>query len=112
MKDLVQQPNAKDDKITKIIDRVLTQIFGKEASSLIYKHLERNYSVRRNEVGEKLELFAEGLETFLKSGAYVIERKILDDIWSSYDEVRRLQVEKPRREGSFVNELKVLLREA
>jgi ribosomal protein L5 len=112
MKDLVQQPNAKDDKITKIIDRVLTQIFGKEASSLIYKHLERNYSVRRNEVGEKLELFAEGLETFLKSGAYVIERKILDDIWSSYDEVRRLQVEKPRREGSFVSELKVLLREA
>jgi len=112
MKDLVQQPNAKDDKITKIIDRVLTQIFGKEASSLIYKHLERNYSVRRNEVGEKLELFAEGLETFLKSGAYVIERKILDDIWSSYDEVRRLQVEKPRREGNFVNELKVLLREA
>ena len=112
MKDLVQQPNAKDDKITKIIDRVLTQIFGKEASSLIYKHLERNYSVRRNEVGEKLELFAEGLETFLKSGAYVIERKILDDIWSSYDEVRRVQVEKPRREGSFVSELKVLLREA
>ncbi len=112
MKDLVQQPNAKDDKITKIINRVLTQIFGKEASSLIYKHLERNYSVRRNEVGEKLELFAEGLETFLKSGAYVIERKILDDIWSSYDEVRRLQVEKPRREGNFVNELKVLLREA
>ena len=112
MKDLVQQPNAKDDKITKIIDRVLTQIFGKEASSLIYKHLERNYSVRRNEVGEKLELFAEGLETFLKSGAYIIERKILDDIRSSYDEVRRLQVEKPRREGNFVNELKVLLREA
>jgi len=111
MKDLVQQSNAKDDKITKIVDRVLTQIFGKEASSLIYKHLERNYSVRRNEVGEKLELFAGGLETFLKSGAYVIERKILDDIWSSYDGVRRLQVEKPRREGSFVNELKVLLRE-
>jgi hypothetical protein len=112
MKDLVRQPNVKDDKITKIIDRVLTQIFGKEASSLIYKHLERNYSVRRNEVGEKLELFAEGLETFLKSGAYIIERKILDDIWSSYGEVRRLQVEKPGREGSFVNELKVLLREA
>jgi len=112
MKDLVRQPNVKDDKITKIIDRVLTQIFGKEASSLIYKHLERNYSVRRNEVGEKLELFAEGLETFLKSGAYIIERKILDDIWSSYGEVRRLQVEKPRREGNFVNELKVLLREA
>jgi len=52
------------------------------------------------------------LEGFLKSGAYVIERKILDDIWSSYGEVHRLQVEKLRREGSFANEVKVLLREA
>jgi ribosomal protein L5 len=112
MKTSVEQQNTKDDKVAKIIDRVLNQIFGKEATSLIYKHLERNYSIKRNEVGEKLELFAEGLENFLKSGAYVIERKILDDIWSSYGEVRRLQVEKPRREGSFVTELKVLLREA
>jgi hypothetical protein len=112
MKTPVEQQNIKDDKVAKIIDRVLNQIFGKEASSLIYKHLERNYSIKRNEVGEKLELFAEGLENFLKSGAYVIERKILDDIWSSYGEVRKLQVEKPRREGSFVTELKVLLREA
>jgi ribosomal protein L5 len=112
MKTSVEQQNTKDDKVAKIIDRVLNQIFGKEATSLINKHLERNYSIKRNEVGEKLELFAEGLENFLKSGAYVIERKILDDIWSSYGEVRRLQVEKPRREGSFVTELKVLLREA
>ncbi len=112
MKDLTPQPNGKDDKITKIIDRVLTQIFGKEASCLIYKHLEHNYSVKRNEVGEKLELFAEGLEGFLKSGAYVIEKKIVDDIWSSYGQVHRLQVEKLRREGSFANEVKVLLREA
>jgi hypothetical protein len=48
----------------------------------------------------------------LKSGAYVIERKILDDIWSCYGEVHRLQVEKLRREGSFANEVKLLLREA
>ena len=112
MKTPAEQRNTKDDKVARVIDRVLNQIFGKDASSLIYKHLERNYSIKRNEVGEKLELFAEGLENFLKSGAYVIERKILDDIWSSYGEVRRLQVEKPRREGTFVTELKVLLREA
>jgi hypothetical protein len=112
MKNPVQQPNHKEDKISKIIDRVLTQIFGKEASTMIYKHLERNYSVKKNEAGEKLELFAQGLENFLKSGAYVIERKILEDIWSSYDEVHRLQVERPKREGSFASEAKVLLRDA
>ena len=112
MKSPVQQPNLKEDKISKIIDRVLIQIFGKEASTMIYKHLEHNYSVKKNEVGEKLELFAQGLENFLKSGAYVIERKILEDIWSSYDQVQKLQTEKPKREGSFATEVKVLLREA
>ena len=112
MKNPVQQPNLKEDKISKIIDRVLVQIFGKEASTMIYKHLEHKYSVKKNEVGEKLELFAQGLENFLKSGAYVIEKKILEDIWSSYDQVQKLQIEKPRREGSFATEVKVLLREA
>lgn len=108
----MQQSKATDDKVTKIIDHVLTQIFGKEASTLIYKHLEHNYSVKRSEVGDKLELFAEGLEDFLKSGAFVIERKILEDIWSNYGVVQRLQAEKPKREGSFASEVKVLLREA
>jgi len=112
MKNPVQRPNLKEDKISKIIDRVLIQIFGKEASAMIYKHLERNYSVKKNEAGEKLELFAQGLENFLKSGAYVIERKILEDIWSSYDQVQRLQLEKPKREGCFATEVKVLLKEA
>jgi len=79
---------------------------------MIYKHLERNYSVKKNEAGETLELFAQGLENFLKSGAYVIERKILEDIWSSYGQVQRLQLEKPKREGSFATEVKVLLKEA
>ena len=103
---------APEDKVSKIIDRVLTQIFGKDASNMIYKHLDHNYHVKRNEVGDKLELFAEGLENFLKSGAFVIEKKILDDIWSSYSEVQKLQVDKPRRDCNFVNEVKVLLREA
>jgi hypothetical protein len=112
MKNPVQQPNMKEDKISKIVDRVLVQIFGKDATTMIYKHLERNYSVKKDEVGEKLELFAQGLENFLKSGAYAIERKILEDIWSNYDEAQRIQLERPKREGSFATEVKTLLREA
>ena len=112
MDNSAQQTNAKDDRIAKIVDRVLTQIFGREATHLIYKHLERNYCVKRSEVAEKLELFTKGLEDFLKSGAYVIERRILEDIWSSYGSVRKLQLEKPRNGTSFVSEMKILLREA
>ena len=108
----MQQTEAKDERVAKVIDQVLTQIFGKEATQLIYKHLERNYSVKKGELGEKLELFATGLEDFLKSGAYVIEKKILEDIWVSYGSVRKLQIQKPRNAVSFVNEMRLLAREA
>jgi len=101
-----------DDKVSRIIERVLTQIFGKEATHLIYKHLERKYSVRRDEVSEKLDLFAEALEDFLKSGAYVIERKILEDVWSTYGVVQKPRVEKPRNGACFVSEMTRLLKEA
>jgi hypothetical protein len=110
MQVLSKQAPAKDDKISKVIDRVLTQIFGKEATLLIYKHLERNYSVKRDEIGEKLELFAKGLEDFCKSGAYVIEGKILEDIWTSYGSVHKLQIERPRNTASFVTEMRLLVK--
>ena len=112
MQVLAQQTDARDEKVSKIIERVLTQIFGKEATHLIYKHLERKYSVRRDEVSEKLELFAEGLEDFLKSGAYVIERKILEDVWSTYGVVQKPHVEKLRSGACFVSEMAKFLKEA
>jgi hypothetical protein len=71
------------DVIAKVVDRVLNQIFGRKATRLIYKHLERNYSVGRDEIAEKLDLFAKGLEDFMNSGADVVERRILEDLQSS-----------------------------
>ena len=112
MQTVCQQTDAKNDKVSKIIDRVLTQVFGKEAANLIYKHLEHKYSVKRSEVGENLELFAEGLEEFLKSGAYVIEKRILDDVWSTYGLVHKSQLERPRKGASFATQMKLLLKEA
>lgn len=111
MQILTQQTDAKNEKVSKIIERVLTQIFGKEATHLIYKHLERKYSVRRDEVSENLELFAEGLEDFLKSGAYVIERKILEDVWSTYG-FQKSHVEKLTNGTCFVSEMSKLLKDA
>lgn len=112
MDKLAQQIITRDDNLSRIIDRVLTQVFGKQATLLIYKHLERNYSVKRNEVAEKLELFTRGLEDFLKSGANAIERKILEDIWSSYGSEHKIHLEQPKTEGSFVSEIKLILQEA
>ena len=112
METTLNQSNKGEDKISKIIDRVLKQVFGEEATLLIYRHLENNYSLRQDEIAEKIEVFAKGLEEFLRSGAYVIERKILEDIYSSYGLLRRLELEKIQEECDFVSQVKVLIRQS
>jgi len=112
MESLSQQVNGKEDKISKIIDKVLRQVFGEEATHLIYRHLENNYCLKRNEITEKIDVFAAGLEEFLRSGAYVIERKILEDIYSNYGLLRRLELERVQEETDFVSQVKSLMRKA
>jgi hypothetical protein len=111
MSTISQQTRRENERISRIIDRVMRQVFGDEAARLIYRYLESNYSVRRDEIADKIDLFAKGLEDFLKSGAYVIERKILEDIYSSYGLLRRIELEK-LRESDFASQVKLLMRKA
>ncbi|NWF87115.1 hypothetical protein HXY32_04830 [Candidatus Bathyarchaeota archaeon] len=112
MENLTRQVGGKEDKISRIINKVLNQIFGAEATHLIYRHLESKYALRRDEIAEKIDVFAVGLEEFLRSGAYVIERKILEDIYSSYGLLRRLELERTQEECDFASQVKLLLRRA
>ena len=109
---VAKQTSRKEDTVSKIVDRVLNQIFGHEATLLIYKHLEHKYHLKHNEIGERIEVFTQGLEDFLKSGAYVIERKILEDIYSSYGSLRKLELEKVDEETDFVNQIRLFARRA
>jgi len=104
--------SREDEKISKVIDHVLTQVFGQEATDLIYRHLEHAHSVRRNEVASKIDVFAKGLEEFLSSGAYAVEQKILEDIYSSYGLLRRLEIEKHEMGSDFVDQIRCLVRKA
>ncbi|MEM2972091.1 MAG: hypothetical protein QW270_06705, partial [Candidatus Bathyarchaeia archaeon] len=83
------QTTKKENKISKIIDKVLKQVFGEEAALMIYRYLEATYSLKQDEIAEKIDVFAKGLEEFLRSGAYVVEKKILEDIYSTYGLLRR-----------------------
>jgi hypothetical protein len=111
MESIMKQTNKKENKISKIIDKVLKQVFGEEAALLIYKYLEVTYSLKQDEIAEKIDVFAKGLEEFLRSGAYVVERKILEDIYSTYGLLRRLELEKTR-EDDFVSQVKLLMQRA
>jgi len=97
-----------NEKISQIVDRVLRYVFGDEGASLIYTYLERKYSVRPNEICEKIDLFAKGLEEFLKSGARIIERKILEDVYSSYGSLQRLELTQAG-EFDFAHQMRLIM---
>ena len=110
MQTRIQRVHKDENKINKIVDSVLRQIFGEQATSLIYEYLENNYSLKRNEIAEKIDLFAKGLEEFLKSGAYAVEKKILEDLYSNYGLLRRLELERMQRQYDFAEQIKLLTR--
>ena len=66
--------------LLQIIDENLKQIFRETATHIIYKFLEKNYSLKREEIPEKLETFMEGLQDFFRSGAHMIEQSILEEL--------------------------------
>jgi hypothetical protein len=112
MQIVTQQTSNNNEAVLAIIDRVLNQVFGKEATVLIFRYIEQNYSLKRSEISDKIELFAQGLEDFLRSGAYVIERKILEDISSDCNLLRRMELEKVEDEPNFVAQMKAAMHRA
>jgi hypothetical protein len=71
---------SQSEKLNKVIDKVLTQIFGHVATQIIYNYLEDNHSIQRHEIAQKLDSFNQALEEYLGTGAAVIEKVILEKL--------------------------------
>ena len=57
MESVTQQINNRtEEKITKIVDQVLKQVFGTEATRLIYKYLETKHSMKEGEIAEQAQV--------------------------------------------------------
>jgi hypothetical protein len=103
---------TKKDSVPELINRILIHVFGEEATHVIYKYLEHNYSLKRDQVVERIDVFAKGLEDFLSSGAYVVERRILEDINSSYGLRQSLEFEERGIDFNFVDQIRSLMKHA
>jgi len=63
-----------DELLLETVDDTISQVFGKYASELIYRLMERHVFLKREEVGEKFEVFYAYLERLLGSeGAQIIQ---------------------------------------
>jgi len=76
------------------IDDTMKQVFGESASELIYSLMERQVMVKREEVGEKIEVFYAYLEKLLGSeGARIIQntsiKRLCLKLRREYEEVEK-----------------------
>jgi len=67
--------------IVDTVDEELKKIFGETAALVIYGYLEDNLSLKRENIPEKIGLFSQGLDKFFGSGAYVLEKTILTNLY-------------------------------
>ena len=112
MATLNEAHREKDDKIFQIIDKVLNQVFGEEATRFIYDYLELHYSLHRSEFSERIDVFAKGLEDCLSSGAFAVESKILNDISAVYGSLNTMSLKRKTERYDFTNQMKTALRKA
>jgi hypothetical protein len=93
-----------DDLMLSVIDETLKQIFREVGTMLIYDYLENNCHLKREEIAEKPEVFSADLRKLLKSGAAVLEKMILKNLYSE------LQLKYEEKEGyeflDYTKELK------
>ncbi len=94
--------------LVKIIDVQLKQIFGETGTSVIYNYLQSALSLRQEEIPRRLEIFAEGLDKFLSSGAKVVEKVILDGLYSDFGQ--EFQFKEGYNFVDYVNELRTAIK--
>jgi len=73
-------PDKRRETLNIVVDTVLNQILGQEATQIIYNYLENKHSIRRHEIGQKLDSFNRVLEEYLGPGAFVIEKVIMENL--------------------------------
>jgi hypothetical protein len=71
-----------DILLLEAIDQVLADLLGTSSREIIYNYLERNCSMSRREVPERLVDFCHVLETTFGRGAVTIERTITRKFYS------------------------------
>jgi len=93
--------------VLETVDEELRRIFGETATLIIYGYLENNLSLKREKIAEEIVLFSQGLDKFFGSGAHMIEKTILDNLYSSFG--LRYETKKGYNFVDYVTELKRML---
>jgi len=68
--------------LLEAMDESLNQVLGEAATQTIYFHLQRKFRLKRENIPENLEVFGLALERTFGIGALVIEKTIMENLYS------------------------------
>ncbi len=71
--------------VSEAVDKTLNQVLGSAAANAIYFYLEKDHSIKKNEIPEKLESFCEAIQEYLSTGAAMVEKQILRNLYSNLE---------------------------
>lgn len=78
----VEKTRSLDDLLLSVIDETIKHVFKEAGTNVIYNYIESTCHLKQCEVVEKPEVFSAGLKRLLGSGAPVIEKMILKNLYS------------------------------
>jgi len=76
---------APDDLLINVVDETLKQVFREEGTKVIYVFIKNHSHLKREEIAEKPEVFSADLKRLLSSGAPVVEKMILKNLYSKLE---------------------------
>ena len=77
----VENEGSLNDLLLSVIDETMKYIFREEGAQVVYNFLENNSHLKREEISEKPKVFSAGLEKLLGSGAPVVKKMILKNLY-------------------------------
>jgi len=81
----VEKTGSLDDLLLSVVDDTMKQVFAETGAKVIYDFLGNNSHLKREEITEKTEVFSAGLERLMGSGAPVIEKLVLKNLYSKLE---------------------------
>jgi len=70
--------------LLSVVDETVKQVFKEAGAEVIYNFIENKYHLKREEIAERPEVFSAGLKRLLGSAAPVIEKAILENLYSKF----------------------------
>ncbi len=89
MPEYVYRKDRQAEILNQVVEKVLHQILGEDATEILYEYLANNHSLQRHQVAENFDSFTRALEQYLGSGAEALERLIAQSFelaWQDGDE--------------------------